>query len=316
MPELLKKRINLEGLMEGPVREQYEARNLVFNRWAVAEVFVIDSKAGFQVLTPRPGAGLTAARVSRDSAPRVYQFLRRAATSARISDVDEANELIRELSAYRILVPPSNLPQYPKFEYEAATREVSLLFPDGMPAAEDHRESLRVRKYTLVRGVLSGTVLARLQQYYKELTDGGFLRLGDSQSRRFNMHNEPVAKWLHEASHGVVQPLFPEAVKPSYSYLGFYLSGAVLDRHTDREQCEYTLSLTLAANPYQTLEDAWPLYAELGNGEVVEAYLAPGDGLLFKGRELPHYRKRLGDGRTSSSIFLHYVPETFTGPLE
>jgi alkylated DNA repair dioxygenase AlkB len=109
--------------------------------------------------------------------------------------------------------------------------------------------------------------------------------------------------------------LIPEAVKPSYCYLGLYVAGAALAKHTDREQCEYTLSLTIDATPHSDAANAWPLYADLANGETIEALLGAGDGLIFKGRELPHYRHELPEGRTSSSIFFHYVPVGFTGSL-
>jgi hypothetical protein len=36
-------------------------------------------------------------------------------------------------------------------------------------------------------------------------------------------------------------------VVPSHNYLAFYQEGATLDPHTDREACEYTLSLCIDA---------------------------------------------------------------------
>jgi hypothetical protein len=41
----------------------------------------------------------------------------------------------------------------------------------------------------------------------------------------------------------------------------------------------------------------------------------PEDGLLFRGGELPHYRHALR-GERSTSLFLHYVDESFSGTLE
>jgi hypothetical protein len=45
----------------------------------------------------------------------------------------------------------------------------------------------------------------------------------------------------------------------------------------------------------------------------VGADLGLGDALLYRGRELVHYRNPLPEGHHSSSIFLHYVRENFTG---
>ncbi|XYH93508.1 hypothetical protein ACMHYB_37430 [Sorangium sp. So ce1128] len=44
-------------------------------------------------------------------------------------------------------------------------------------------------------------------------------------------------------------------------------------------------------------------------------YQAPGDVLLYKGAELPHFRGALPDGRASTSILFHYVPADFDGSL-
>jgi hypothetical protein len=175
--------------------------------------------------------------------------------------------------------------------------------------------SIRRSGYGIVRDILPPELLRSVQEYYRELIANGFLPLGDGQSLRFTLHNEPLALWLHQHTVPLISRIIPEPIKPSYTYLGFYLGGAVLEKHTDREQCEYTLSLTINATPSAAAADAWPLYADLKNGTTVEALLGAGDGLIFKGRELPHYRHRLDENRTSSSIFFHYVPKDFAGTL-
>jgi hypothetical protein len=35
--------------------------------------------------------------------------------------------------------------------------------------------------------------------------------------------------------------------------------------------------------------------------------------VLYRGRQLVHYRDRLPDGHQSSSLFLHYLREDFVG---
>jgi hypothetical protein len=41
-----------------------------------------------------------------------------------------------------------------------------------------------------------------------------------------------------------------------------------------------------------------------------------GDGLAYRGTRLPHYRHKLGEGQTSTSIFFHYVAANFSGSLD
>jgi len=37
---------------------------------------------------------------------------------------------------------------------------------------------------------------------------------------------------------------------------------------------------------------------------------------MYRGTKLPHYRDRLPNGQTSTSIFFHYVAADFKGQLE
>jgi hypothetical protein len=198
---------------------------------------------------------------------------------------------------------------------QIATANVSVGAGDWDRLLSEASASIRHSGYGIVRDLLPPEFLRSVQEYYRELVANGFLLLGDGQSLRYSLHNEPVARWLHQHTASLVSRIIPEPIRPSYTYLGFYLAGAVLEKHTDREQCEYTLSLTIDATPSAAARDAWPLYADLKDGTTVDARLGAGDGLIFKGRELPHYRHRLDQGRTSSSVFFHYVPEAFTGKL-
>jgi hypothetical protein len=38
-----------------------------------------------------------------------------------------------------------------------------------------------------------------------------------------------------------------------------------------------------------------------------------GDGLIFRGRYLPHWRSQLPEGHTASSLLFHYVDQNFQG---
>jgi hypothetical protein len=48
-------------------------------------------------------------------------------------------------------------------------------------------------------------------------------------------------------------------------------------------------------------------------GGVVGADLGVGDAVLYRGRQLAHYRDPLPAGHQSSSIFFHYLREDFVG---
>jgi len=144
----------------------------------------------------------------------------------------------------------------------------------------------------------------------------GAIRLGDEQSsRRYVAHNENAARFFHHEIANAVSAIVGEPIKPSYVYLGSYLSGAELKKHTDRQQCEFSVTLCLDFSPEPELATSWPILLDTLEG-TVKVYQALGDGLVYRGPSVPHYRHVLAEGHTSTSIFFHYVPADFSGPLD
>jgi hypothetical protein len=157
--------------------------------------------------------------------------------------------------------------------------------------------------------------VAELRRYYRYLIRTGRIRLGDGQSpRRYVAYNEPVARFFHHQIAAMLSAVAGEPLKPSYVYMASYLSGAELRKHTDREQCEFSVTLCLDFSPEPELETPWPIRLDTP-GATVTVHQALGDGLAYRGTRLPHYRRLLGEGQTSTSIFFHYVPVDFAGSL-
>jgi alkylated DNA repair dioxygenase AlkB len=94
------------------------------------------------------------------------------------------------------------------------------------------------------------------------------------------------------------------ALHPTYSFLRLYKRGDRLGRHVDREACEISVSINLGYAP----EDAgWALWVEHA-GERRAILLAPGDALIYRGMEVPHWRERF-EGDQAVQVFLHYVDQ-------
>ncbi|MGA8505132.1 MAG: hypothetical protein WB762_05945 [Candidatus Sulfotelmatobacter sp.] len=172
------------------------------------------------------------------------------------------------------------------------------------------------RNYVPLRNLIHPFNLAALRRYYRYAIRRGTIRLGDEQSRRrYVAHNEPVARYFHHQITNAVSAIAEEAVKPSYVYLASYLSGAELKQHTDRQQCEFSVTLCLDFSPEPELATSWPLRLDTSEGGVT-VYQALGDGLVYRGTKVPHYRDALGEGYTSTSMFFHYVRADFSGSLD
>src|SRR5258708_31018076 len=173
----------------------------------------------------------------------------------------------------------------------------------------------RERGYAPIRDLIHPFHIAALRRYYRCLVRKGEIALGHSQSpRRYITYNDPVARFFHHQIAATLSAVAGEPVKPSYVYLPSYLSGAELKKHTDREQCEFSVTLCLDFSPEPTLETPWPIKLDTSAGTTT-VYQSIGDGLAYRGTRLPHYRDVLPEGHTSTSIFFHYVAADFKGSL-
>jgi len=216
---------------------------------------------------------------------------------------------------------PASLPN----EVRSLLADAAILTPAGhserrlaewseivRPRAQIFRE----KGYVPLSNLIHPFILAALRRYYRHAIRRGTIRLGDYQSsRRYVAHNESVARFFHHQIAKAVSAIAGEPVKPSYVYLASYLSGAELKKHTDREQCEFSVTLCLDFSPEPDLATSWPIRLDTPEGAVT-VYQALGDGLVYRGTRVPHYRDVLSAGHTSTSIFFHYVPADFSGSLE
>lgn len=133
------------------------------------------------------------------------------------------------------------------------------------------------------------------------------MTFGDTQSDlRWIARDEQAARALHHQFMPLMAAIAGVPVEPAYTYTVMYEAGAELPRHVDRAECEYSISIAVDFDPTPAGPTGWPLWLVTAEGPVpIDQSL--GDGLFFRGRQLPHYRHRLPAGRRSTSILLHYV---------
>lgn len=75
---------------------------------------------------------------------------------------------------------------------------------------------------------------------------------------------------------------------PAFSFLRVYKKGDALHKHVDRNASEFAVTMTIA----KPGEEVWPIYVKSQEKEI-EVLLDPGDVLLYKGREMVHWRHQL-----------------------
>jgi hypothetical protein len=181
----------------------------------------------------------------------------------------------------------------------------------------DARLSLKTRRYAVLREILPPVQREKLRAYVRQLIERGYFpALGDGQvALRSGIHNPPTVAALHAGLAGVVSSICGEPVIASYCYLSCYHAGAVLERHRDRPQCAYNLSLVLDMHGPEGEPPPWPIYVEI-DGQPQAVLLETGDGVAYSGTEIWHWRDALPAGQRAVVCFFHFVPPDFTGSLD
>jgi hypothetical protein len=177
------------------------------------------------------------------------------------------------------------------------------------------RDAFSRDRYCAVRNVIPPLQLAALRLHYRSLLAKSCFAFGDAQvDRRYWRYQERIARFYHHLLVPITSRIAGRPVKPSYAYFASYVPGAVLERHIDREQCEVSISLLVDCSPEPEDVSGWPIFVESPSnpGRVVAIDQGPGDALFYKGCEVYHHRDALPEGRTSTSLFFHYVPEEST----
>jgi hypothetical protein len=159
-------------------------------------------------------------------------------------------------------------------------------------------------RYVVLPALLNEPTLSQVYGYACKCAESHRMSPGDEQ-----VPDTPCA-YRDFIMEGLLISLLPEierasglALSPTYSYFRVYKYGDSLARHTDRPSCEISLSLCLGFEQ----GESWPFWIE-GRGGAASINLAPGDAVLYRGMELPHWREKF-EGRRQAQLFLHYVDQ-------
>jgi prolyl 4-hydroxylase len=155
-----------------------------------------------------------------------------------------------------------------------------------------------------INNVLNENVLTILKSYYKETISSSVFELGDGQSNRYKAGDEVISRFLHYEILPLIERILKKKLKPTYTYLSAYIKDADLPPHTDRPECEYTVSF-IVDKPDNV---NWPIYVHktkqeekyVGSykftppkEECIEFDCDAGGLMMFCGTDHIHYREKL-----------------------
>ena len=171
-----------------------------------------------------------------------------------------------------------------------------------MPRPTESSRLFKSNGYVVVKQLLPRVMCHYISENIKFLEACSYFPYGDIQVEKAFSAPSP---FVTETLLDIMTPTFSKAVNcelyPTYSYLRIYLKGAYLERHQDRPSCEVSATMPLSYDsPY-----IWPIYLE-SDGQTLAVELEPGDALIYKGMELPHWRETF-EGERQVQVFLHYV---------
>jgi hypothetical protein len=164
------------------------------------------------------------------------------------------------------------------------------------------------QKYVILRQCLTDPQLSLLYRYACKRATSDSMTHDSQVPEALSAYGDLFMDGLLQDTQPLVEQVTATKLFPTYSYFRVYRRGDALSKHTDRPSCEISLTLCLG---YQA-ERPWPIFIETPEGVSSSVELYPGDGLLYRGIECPHWREPLS-GEMAIQVFLHYVNQD--GPM-
>lgn len=164
-----------------------------------------------------------------------------------------------------------------------------------------HVNEFATELYTHVTGVISKPEYTTLFEYAVARSQSGTMNPDTRVPGTPAAYADPRMEDILERLTTVIEQIAQESLFPTYSYFRVYKTGDVLERHTDRESCEITVSINLG----HIGSSPWPLWVD-GPRMRSGVELKAGDALVYRGIECPHWREQFA-GELAAQAFLHYV---------
>ena len=140
----------------------------------------------------------------------------------------------------------------------------------------------------------------------------------------------PPYKFVHSQIRIKIEKIIGKKLYNTYCFDRFYNPGQELFNHIDRPSCEISVTVHISSN----VSNPWPIWIKtpdtysddkkteiVKKGENRSVILQPGDGMVYKGCERPHWREPLPreykrtwygkkkeiEGLYYHQVFFHYV---------
>ena len=175
----------------------------------------------------------------------------------------------------------------------------------------DRIKYFKENQYVHVPNLVDPSVTAFIYNYLiiKACTNIDFSNFGNEETNYIrHCYSDIATETLSGILLSTISEITQKKLCPTYSYTRVYTRGETLKPHRDRPSCEYSITINFGGDP-------WPIYfGKLNKGEDIEngytlkneITMNPGDGIVYMGEELVHWRNKL-EADHCAQAFLHYI---------
>lgn len=153
----------------------------------------------------------------------------------------------------------------------------------------------------MLPSLLGKDAIGLISAYFEILYESGEFWPDPQAGAAMSCYGAPALDALLMHLREPIEAIAGVALLPTYSFVRTYGRGSVLQRHRDRAACEHSLTLHV-----QSSGEAWPIMFERIDGEIVALELDPGDAVMYRGIEIPHWREPC-PVESYRQVFLHWV---------
>ena len=154
-----------------------------------------------------------------------------------------------------------------------------------------------------VKGFIPSFFSTYLRNYFTLRVQNDPSLGGDPQAPNSHcVYGDPAFEMVMAMSTEDIGRIVGKNLIPQYTYARIYKNGSDLKIHSDRPECQYSVTLSLGGE----YEKPWSIWIKDYDGKSHEVSLDEGDMVVYHGTELEHWRDKF-EGNMQYQLFMHYV---------
>ena len=154
-----------------------------------------------------------------------------------------------------------------------------------------------------IKGYIAPYFSQFLRNYFTLRAQNDPTLTGDEQAPNSHcVYGDPAFDMAMYMSTEDISKIVGKRLLPTYTYARIYKNGSDLKIHSDRPECQYSVTLSLGGG----YEKPWPIWIKDYAGKSHEVPLDEGDMVVYHGTELEHWRGKF-EGTAQFQLFMHYV---------